>query len=158
MFLKPSPPMCFSFDMSSQATQHVLCLPSLLPHQKSRRTPSICLYNRLKHDIEYVGMACATALISTSFPPAERLSSIHPWTFRQTLSLPETLSLPSARIFAECILSDTRQRSWHKNTRQNNCTQQKSQKKHSAKPGTRQPSKKTLGKARHSAKIYFCRA
>jgi hypothetical protein len=39
MSLNPKPPHCFGLVMSSEATQHVLRLPSLLPHQKLRRRP-----------------------------------------------------------------------------------------------------------------------
>lgn len=88
--LKPNPPICFGFVISSHATQHVFLLPSMLPHQKLRKRPSMCWHNPLgsrKHTMEYVGIACATALIKTSFPPDERDCSIHPWTLFQTLSL-----------------------------------------------------------------------
>jgi hypothetical protein len=40
----------------------------------------------LKHDIENVGIACATDLISTSFPPDAIVFSIHPCTLFQIRS------------------------------------------------------------------------
>ena len=81
MSRKPMPPMYFGLAISSHATQHVFLLPSLLPHQKLRSRLSMCWHSprgSLKHDIEKVGIACATDLIRTSFPPDERVCSSQP--------------------------------------------------------------------------------
>jgi hypothetical protein len=87
---KPIPLKNFGLTISSQATQQGFLFPSLLPHQKLRNKPLMCWHKPLgirKQDIEYVGIACATDSISTSFPPVERHISIHPCTRFQTQSL-----------------------------------------------------------------------
>jgi hypothetical protein len=81
MSRKPRPPKNFGSTMSSQATQHVFLFPSLLPHQKLRRRPLMCWHRplgSLKHDIEYVGIACATDLIHISFPSTDKQSPSQP--------------------------------------------------------------------------------
>jgi hypothetical protein len=65
----------------SQGTQLVLRFPSLHPHQKLWSIALIARHvplGNLKHDMEKVGIAIATALIKNSFPPIERISSSQP--------------------------------------------------------------------------------
>jgi hypothetical protein len=82
--LIPSPPSYFGWIIASQETQLVLLFPYLHPHQNLRIIELICSHNplgSLKHDIEYVGTAWATAFIRISFPPTESSCSIHPKIF-----------------------------------------------------------------------------
>jgi hypothetical protein len=68
MSLNPSPPAYFGWIIICHDTQLVLLLPSLQPHQNLRIKELICSHKprgSLKHDIENVGIACATDLIST---------------------------------------------------------------------------------------------
>ena len=68
---KPKPPINFGFDIVFQDTQAVFLSPFLLSHQNFRIRPFMCSHNprgNLKHAIEYVGMAWATDLMSTSRP------------------------------------------------------------------------------------------
>lgn len=69
----------------------------------------------LKHAIEYVGIACATDLMSTSLPPAESVFSIQPWTCFHILSF-RYLKDPSLALFSFALLIEnagrTSPRSW----------------------------------------------
>jgi hypothetical protein len=72
MSLNPIPLANLDEHIVSHDTQQTLRLSSLLPHQNLRNIALIASHNplgRLKHDIEKIGIAIATALISTSFPP-----------------------------------------------------------------------------------------
>ena len=96
----PSPPRYFGFIISSQETQQVRHFPSLLPHQKLH-SKVFMWWQRplgsLKQAMEYVGIACATTLIRTSFSAADKSISIQPCTLFQTRSL-RYLKAPFAEV------------------------------------------------------------
>ena len=101
--LKPRPPRCLGFIISSQETQLGLRFPCLLPHQNcliKEVTLSHKPLGRRKHDIENTGIDYATDLISTSFPAADNIFSIQPLIFSHTRSL-KYLKVP----FFECPTS-----------------------------------------------------
>jgi hypothetical protein len=90
MSLNPSPPSALGEHITSHETQCVCLFPFLLPHQKLRINELMWRHKplgSLKSDTENVGIACTTELINTSFPPSDKIISIHPCTCFQTLSL-----------------------------------------------------------------------
>ena len=82
-------PINLGLDMVFHDTHVVFLSPLLHPHQNFLRSLFICSQRprgSLKHDMEYVGIACATDLIKTSLPPKNKHFCIQHWTCFQILS------------------------------------------------------------------------